>query len=115
MDKKYPIALTMNIRTDDDNIWIALAKVKSSASDNKLGPSGCAYVSVVGLAKTKLGFKRSVVEMLSRLNFKLLVLDDVEKLNERVKKFEVDTRLLELANGLSHDENVKFSTFHSYD
>jgi hypothetical protein len=113
-EKKYQIVPTMNIRTDHNEIWIALAKVKSVSSDNEIGISGYAYVTVVGLAKSKLGFRRGVAGELSRLNFKLLRLEDAEKFDDRVKKFKVDRIIHEIAGGLSGDERVKFSTFHTY-
>jgi predicted nuclease of restriction endonuclease-like RecB superfamily len=105
----------MNIPTRHYEVWIALAKVKSITFDDKLGTSGCAYVNVVGLAKNRLSFRNTVAEELSKMNFKLLIFEDAEKLEERVKKFKVDDRILELTKGLSNEAQVKFSSFHTYD
>jgi len=106
----------MNTQAEYKEIWIGLANIKIDRALSSIEDADYAYVTAVGLAKGKGNFKQRVAEKLSSLNFKLLKLEQAERLSERIKKFKIEDSILQLAQDIiNSDEEVKFSTFHTYD
>jgi hypothetical protein len=106
----------MSIRNKHDEIWIALANIQIDQVRSSITDANYAYVTVLGLAKGESNFMQKVSEMLSLQHFKLLRLEEVERLSERIAKFELESSILALAEDIinGHAE-VQFSTFHTYD
>ena len=97
------------------NVWIGLAKVKITNNNNILNANN-AYVNILGLANSKGNFKRKAKLACFEIELNLLRIEDVETLNNRVRKFKVDQEILKIANDLLKSNNrIKFSTFHTYD
>lgn len=120
MEKKYPIVPIMNFHNKYflQPIWIGLAKVSAKNDVKSQLKANNAYVNVVGVAKSKLLFKKHVRDALERnWGISLKRIEDVELLNDRLKKYDVDESILSLANSLRNDihNNIKFSTFHTFE
>lgn len=106
----------MNIRVNHSEIWIALANIQIDKNLSSIKDASYAYVTVIGLTKSKIDFRKKVAEELLRLNFRLLKLEEVEKFKERVVRYKVEKSIYELVQELlNSDAEIKFSTFHTYD
>lgn len=104
----------MNTRTEQKEIWIALANLSIDKINSGIRDADYAYVTVVGKAKGKMDLRRKVAKELSRMGFKLLRLEEVDKFERRLKEFKVEDDIIALAKDLNSNEEVKFSTFHTY-
>lgn len=95
-------------------VWIGLAKVKPYGSNKSVKLIG-GYVNVLGLATSRINFRKNVSRELRENGFKLLRLTDIERFNERIQKFKVDKSLQTIANSLiSESQRIKFGNFHMY-
>jgi hypothetical protein len=95
-------------------IWIGLARI-SEGKGSHLNANN-AYVNVVGIAKSKLLFRKYVKDALERnWGLSLKRIESVELLNERLKKYDVDECILNLVSSLQNNSDIKFSTFHTFD
>jgi hypothetical protein len=104
----------MNTRVND--IWIGLAKVQVDKTHNSIKDANYAYVTVVGRAKGRSDFKRKIASELVVLKFNLLRLEEAEKFEDRIARHEVNESVRRLADELrGGNEDIKFSTFHTYD
>ena len=114
METNNPIALTMNTRVND--IWIGLAKAQVDKVRNSIKDANYAYVTVVGWAKGRNDFKKKIASELKVLNFNFLRLEEAEKFKDRIARHEVSESVRQLADELrGGSEDIKFSTFHTFD
>jgi len=114
MEKNYQIVPTMNIRNRHNEIWIALANISIDRDKSSIPDAEYAYVTVVGRAKGRLDFRKKVAKELSQLGFTLLRLEEADKFDNRVKEFGVTDAIVALTKELKGSDEVKFSTFHTY-
>lgn len=106
----------MNTRVEQAEIWIAMANVQVDKNNSSIKDAGYAYVNVLGLAKSKIDFRKNVANELSSLKLKLLRLENAERFKERVAKYKVEDSIHVLVKELlDGDAKIKFSTFHTYD
>ena len=105
----------MNIRVKQAQVWIAVGKIQIDRNVSSINNASYAYVTVVGLYKSRIDFRKKVAEELSRVNFKLLRLEGAERFIERVARYKVEESIHELVQEvLNSREEIKFSTFHTY-
>ena len=68
------------------------------------------------MAKSRLDYVSKVKQELLNMNLELIDSQDIEPLDKRLKQYQVDSKILDLANKLlDGGEKVVFSTFHTYD
>jgi len=104
----------MNTRVND--IWIGLAKAQVDKTRNSIKDANYAYVTVVGRAKGRNDFKKKIASELAVLNFTLLRLEETEKFEDRIARHGINESVRQLADELrGGSEEIKFSTFHTYD
>ncbi len=116
MEIKNLVVPIMNTQIKYEEIWIALANIEVDRIRSNIKNADYAYVTVLGLAKGKIDFRQRVAKALSLQYFRLLRLEEVERLINRIEKFEVESSILKLAEELLNDgTDVKFVTFHTYD
>lgn len=106
----------MNILAENYlDIWIGLAKVTSQNKKILQGAKN-AFVQVIAHSHSKQVFRKKVAQALDEMGIKLIRLEDVEVFNKRIKKFEVDSKLLDLADDIVNNKaEICFGAFHTYD
>jgi hypothetical protein len=105
----------MNTQREEKAIWIALANVSIDRINSSIDSANYAYVTVVGIARQRMDFEEKIKIELDKLGFTLLDLEDVDRYDDRIRGFEVEEAITSLAKELSTNEDIKFSTFHTYD
>jgi hypothetical protein len=102
--------------TNQYDIWIGLANVQADKIRSSIKDANYAYVTVVGRAKGRNDFRNKVARELCALHFNLLRLEEPEKFEARLAHHEVNESVRCLAGELQDGgEDIKFSTFHTYD
>ena len=97
-----------------DDIWIGRAHVKPRPRNEVLGNVVGAYVVCVGLAYEIEEYFDLVVREMDKLGLDVIVIEDIEFLADRVKKFDVAEDILDLAEKLDSENRVLFNEFHTY-
>jgi hypothetical protein len=62
-----------------------------------------------------MDFEEKIKKELYKLGFTLLTLEDVDRYEDRIKGFKVGEGVASLVKELNTNEDIKFSTFHTYD
>jgi hypothetical protein len=91
-----------------------LAKVLVDKKRPEFRDSNYAYVNVVGLANSKVNFRKKIKREFAQMNFALLRLENAQTFNERISTKRVGKSLYELVNDVLETTRVGISTFHSY-
>jgi hypothetical protein len=102
-------------KRDTYELWIGLAKVEQSSSNDVLGGANRAYTNAVAIADSKVSFRAKVREALAELGLRLMRLEDAETLKARSSKYSLDPELMKIAEETSNIEQVGFGTFHAFD
>ena len=97
-----------------DDIWIGRAHVKPRPRSEVLGNVAGAYVVCVGLAHEIEGYFDLVVREMDKLGLDVIVIEDIEFLADRMKKFDVSEDVLDLAEKLDGENRILFNGFHTY-
>jgi hypothetical protein len=102
----------MNIK--EKQVWIGLAKVKPTKENDIFDPSSEAFVNALSYTDNAEHFTAEIKAALSQLHFELLETEDVTRLSDRIKNYEVDANLLILADEVKEIKEVRFGNFHTY-
>ena len=97
-----------------DDIWIGLAHVKPRPRNEVLGNVAGAYVACVGLAHEIEEYFDLVVREMDKLGLDVIVIEDIEFLADRMKKFDVSEDIIDLAEKLDGENRILFNEFHTY-
>jgi hypothetical protein len=97
-----------------NNIWIALVKVVPFKANTILGDCEGAYTNIIVKSSNRNSAVNQIKLCVEELQCRLVETDTLEKLNNRLRKFEVEKELLELANLVQNDGKARFGTFHTY-
>lgn len=95
------------------SFWSATVEIAPNIGNDLIGSAAGAYVSAVGIAKSKSEFISNVGRAMSALNFKVVDIDDVCILkSENIGS--VDERILNGIKLLSEDNPVELGSFHLF-
>ena len=95
--------------------WIGLVEVVVPEGSKLFegNPKG-GFVNVIALAYTQQEFFSRVRKSLVEMGFKIVAIEDVELYVDRIKHYEIDPHLKELAAKIDAKNPVGFATFHTY-
>lgn len=96
-------------------LWIGLAKVEQRSRKGVLGNAERAYTNAIGNAASKDGFRNRVKHELAKLGLDLLRLENAELLADRLRKYEIDSELKDVAERVADKDSIGFGTFHAFD
>jgi hypothetical protein len=96
-------------------VFIGLAHVKANriATDVLKGANG-AYVNILCLATNESEFLNEAAKTLNFLGLNLVDVEDIEPIDKRIEKYEVDDNLLKLVKQVNEENKVMLGTFHAY-
>lgn len=104
------------MNTNQYDIWIGLANVQVDKIRSSIKDANYAYVTVIGRAKGRGDFRNKIARELCALNLNFLGLEELEKFEARLAHHEVNESVRRLVDELQDGgEDIKFSTFHTYD
>jgi hypothetical protein len=96
-----------------EEVWIGLAEVIAVTGTDALGKAKGAFVNVVAWANSGEHFHSKVETMATRLDLRLLGLEDVEPFSKRSVEKEVDDQIFQMADtARDNPADVVFGTFH---
>jgi hypothetical protein len=95
-------------------LWIGLANVEQKNRQGVLGDADQAYTNAIGKAVSKADFRNRVKQELARLGLDLLRLQEAELLADRFAKFDIASKLRQVAQKAAKSDRVVFGTFHAY-
>ena len=102
-------------RASLEGLWIAFVHVAPTDSSAPIAGAAGAYSNVVGAALDRDSFVRKLAKAAADLNLHLLEVEDVEQLSQRLRNWQVDPEIHELARDASTEPKViHFGTFHTY-
>lgn len=96
-------------------IWIGLIKVEQKDRTGPLGDADGAYTNAVGLASSKLRFRRLVERRLRAMDLTLLRLEAAEPLAVRTAKHAVHKDIRKLVADLDSVNPIAFDVFATFD
>ena len=97
------------------DVWIGLAHVKPRPGNDLLDGAIGAFVPSLALAENEEDYASKVTALLSEYGFHVLDLDDIERFEERLKRFPVHEDIVALVSSLSPEEPVALSDFDAYE
>ena len=96
-------------------VWIGLITVKPKPGNKFFDKnSKGAYVNILGWADRNSEFQSEVKHALDDYHLKLVEMEDVEPLSIHQRKFNVDSKLMDLSVEVKNTGKVRFGTFHYY-
>ncbi len=95
--------------------WIGLAHVRPRQENELLEGAIGAFVPIVALAMGIDDFISMATTLVNSYGFDVVVIEDIQPLEERLKNSEVEEGVIRLAEGLSETEPIAFDTFQAYD
>ena len=98
----------------DKVLWIGVVNVLPMIEGLLKGKNLGAYTNVIGLAKSQSKFHIMVMNKLEEIGFKLLSLEEVEKLEDRKKNYEITDEIRDMENGICNENIVQYGTFYTY-
>ena len=104
---------TSNLATNQIFIGLAHVVTNKAAAGVLKGAKG-AYVNILCLVLNEAEFIVEVSRVLMSMGLNLVDVEDIEKISERIKKYEIEDSLLSLADQLSEGKKVMFGRFHTY-
>ena len=102
----------MNI--PNKKIYIGLIEVFAGEGNSLLETGIIAFVNILAIAENEEEYNFKVKEAINYYGLTLKKIEDVEILEERKKHFEVSDELLNLAENLNDEINLRFGTFHTF-
>lgn len=97
------------------DVWIGLAHVKPKPGNAVLEGAVGAFVPSLALAVDESDYASKVAALLESYDFDVLGLEDVERLDERRRRFAVGKEILALVQGLCPENPVAVSYFDAYE
>jgi hypothetical protein len=112
MAKRSQIAHTMNIET---TLWIGLAQISSSLDNGLLEQGKGAYVNVLAIATNHPDFTDKVKKAITDLGLDFVNIEEVEPFSERIKNYEMNEKIINLAIEVNKTKELRFGDFHTFD
>jgi len=100
--------------TTEKGFWVGVAEVIPRAGNELLEGADGAYVSVVGLARTKTEFTANAKFALGAMDFDVLDVDEVEFISSPEHWVNADPIMRERAATLSAKNPFECGSFHCY-
>ncbi len=94
--------------------WIGLKHVKPTSQAGVLGDAAGAYATTLAFASSADEFRMLVEDYMAADELRVVEVEDVEPLDERVRYASPDETLLQLSKALSTEEPVIVDTFDMY-
>ena len=98
-----------------NEIWIGLVGLYPSQSNTIIAQNQGAYANVLLIACDMEDYKMKVKGFLSKMDFEVFEVEDIERLDERLQNFEVDSSIMDLAENVRVQQTPQISTLHVFD
>ena len=97
-----------------NEIWIGLIGLYPMLSNTLVAQNQGAYANVLLMANDLEDYKDKTINFLSGMGFEVFEMEDTERLDERLQKFEVDSSIMELAKKVQIERTPQISTLHVF-
>ncbi len=97
-----------------ENLWIGLIKIKPINKSSVIGECEGAYTNFISKSRNRNLVTEQLEISLNSLGLKLIKIENFEKFNRRINKFNVNKELTDLAHIVENDGILRFGTFHIY-
>ncbi len=93
----------------EKNVWIGLIEVVPRSRNIKtiVGKSKGAFLVVLAYTDSEEAYLEEVSEFLTYNNLRIITTEDIELLTERLRTFEVDPEILQLAEIAKKEEKIQ--------
>ena len=95
-------------------IWIGLVHVKARKGNDSLDGADGAFVPMLALALSSGDFVSMSTIQLNSYDFDVIEVEDIERYEDRLKHFEVDENIKDLAHRVSERDPVVMDVFQAY-
>lgn len=98
-----------------NEVWIGLVGIIPQEGNESLGVHAAgAYVNVLSLARDRNDYQQIIESEFGKRGFQVFDLEDVEPLQDRVQKYDVERSVIELGEEVTRTGRIQYGTYHTF-
>ncbi len=120
LEKRFQVFIT-GIQIDGEGdmkpnkqVWISFVHVAFRPGDRMFREAKGAYVNVLAWVSGSSEFRSKIFKAVDEYSMDLVSIDDVEPFKKRIERYQIDKRLVRLANEVAQKHNLRFHSFYTY-
>ena len=103
------------MKNTHNEIWIVLIGLYPSQTNTIINQNQGAYANILLIARDLEDYKRKAISFLSKMNFDVFEMEDIERFDKRIQNYEVDSTIMVLAKSVQIQQIPHISTLHVFD